>query len=99
MSPKEKRYSWYRIDAIERKVKEMFAQNIIDPYLVKEQILKTAIAVTIQLIRVDHVLMAKPVMYTHTHADGTTHTHAEGQKKHDHFDNLGKQQRPSHHYY
>jgi chaperonin GroEL (HSP60 family) len=99
MSSEEKRRSWYGIDAIERKVKEMFSQNIIDPYLVKEQILKTAIEVTIQLIRVDHVLMAKPVMYTHTHADGTTHTHAEGQKKHDHFDNLGKQQRPSHHYY
>lgn len=99
MSSEEKRRSWYGIDAIERKVKEMFSQNIIDPYLVKEQILKTATEVTIQLIRVDHVLMAKPVMYTHTHADGTTHTHAEGQKKHDHFDNLGKQQRPSHHYY
>ena len=99
ISSEEKRCSWYGIDAIERKVKEMFSQNIIDPYLVKEQILKTAIEVTIQLIRVDHVLMAKPVMYTHTHADGTTHTHAEGQKKHDHFDNLGKQQRPSHHYY
>lgn len=99
MSSEKKRRTWYGIDAIERKVKEMFSQNIIDPYLVKEQILKTATEVTIQLIRVDHVLMAKPAMYTHTHADGTTHTHAEGQKKHDHFDNLGKQQRPSHHYY
>ncbi len=94
-----KKHSWYGIDAIERKIKEMFSQNVIEPYLVKEQVLKTAVEVTTRLIRVDHVLMAKPVMYTHTHADGTTHTHAEGQKKHDHFDKLGKQQRPSHHYY
>ena len=90
---------WYGIDATERKVKEMFSQYVIEPYLVKEQVLKTAVEATIQLIRVDQVLMAKPVMYTHTHADGTTHTHAEGHKKHDHFDKLGKQQRPSHHYY
>ena len=94
-----RKHAWYGIDAIERKIKEMFSQNVIEPYLVKEQVLKTAVEVTTRLIRVDHVLMAKPVMYTHTHADGTTHTHAEGQKKHDHFDRLGKQQRPSHHYY
>ncbi|MGI0098069.1 MAG: thermosome subunit alpha, partial [Nitrosopumilaceae archaeon] len=90
---------WYGIDAIERKIKEMFSQNVIEPSLVKEQVIKTAVEVTNQLIHVDHVLMAKPTMYTHTHADGTTHSHADGNKKHDHFDKLGKMQRPSHHYY
>jgi len=90
---------WYGIDAIERKIKEMFSQNVIEPTLVKEQIIKTAVEATNQLIHVDHVLMAKPTMYTHTHADGTTHSHADGNKKHDHFDKLGKIQRPSHHYY
>jgi hypothetical protein len=53
------------------------------------------------LLSVDDVLMAKPVMHTHTHDDGTKHSHAGGDKTHahDHFDRLGKRQRPMHHYY
>ena len=51
------------------------------------------------MLRVDDVLMAKPAEYIHTHADGTTHSHAGGKKSHDHFDQLGKKQRPTHHYY
>jgi hypothetical protein len=41
------------------------------------------------------------VMHTHTHDDGTKHSHAGGDKTHahDHFDRLGKRQRPMHHYY
>jgi chaperonin GroEL (HSP60 family) len=91
--------SWYGVNAIERKVEEMFS-NAIEPSLVKEQIIKTAVEATNLLISVDDVLMAKPVMNTHTHADGTEHSHAGGDKKHDHyFDKLGKRQRPTHHYY
>ena len=91
---------WYGIDAIERKVDDMLCKDIIEPSVVKEQIIKTATEVTILLMRVDDVLMAKPVMSTHTHADGTQHSHSGGDKKHDHyFDKLGKQQRPMHHYY
>jgi archaeal chaperonin len=92
--------SFYGVDAIERTVKVMFP-SIIEPYVVKEQVIKTAVEVTNMLIRVDDVLMAKPTMYTHTHADGTKHSHADGDKKHEHdyFDRLGKQQRPMHHYY
>jgi hypothetical protein len=78
----------------------MFNQNIIEPSIVKEQVIKTAVEVTNLLMRVDDVLMAKPAMYTHTHADGTQHSHPGGDKKHDHyFDKLGRQQRPIHHYY
>jgi hypothetical protein len=52
------------------------------------------------LISVDDVLIAKPTMNIHTHADGTEHSHPGGDKKHDHyFDKLGKKQRPMHHYY
>lgn len=91
--------SWYGVDAIERKVKEMYSQNVIEPLVVKEQVIKTASEAAALLIRVDEVVMKKPVMYTHTHADGTTHSHARGNKPHDHFDKLGKIQRPSHHYY
>jgi archaeal chaperonin len=90
---------WYGVNAIERKVEEMFS-NTIEPSLVKEQVIKTAVEVTNLLISVDDVLMAKPVMNIHTHADGTEHSHAGGDKKHDHyFDKLGKRQRPMHHYY
>ncbi len=92
--------SFYGVDAIERTVKVMFP-SIIEPYVVKAQVIKTAVEVTNMLIRVDDVLMAKPTMYTHTHTDGTKHSHADGDTKHEHdyFDRLGKQQRPMHHYY
>jgi chaperonin GroEL (HSP60 family) len=92
--------SWYGIDAIERKVEDMLSRMVVEPSIVKEQIIKTAVEITNLLIRVDDVLMAKPAIYTHSHADGTRHSHAGGDKKHDHyFDKLGKQQRPMHHYY
>ncbi|HEV2192124.1 MAG TPA: thermosome subunit beta [Nitrosopumilaceae archaeon] len=92
-------HSWYGIDAIERKVGEMYSKDVIEPLVVKEQIIKTAVEVASLLIRVDEVVMKKPAMYTHTHGDGTTHSHTKGNKPHDHFDKLGKMQRPSHHYY
>ena len=88
------------VDAIERKVQEMFP-SVIDSAMVKEQVIKTAVEVTNLLIRVDDVLMAKPTMYTHTHANGAKHSHAGGDKEHQHdyFDRLGREQRPKHHYY
>lgn len=92
-------HSWYGIDAIERKVGEMYSKDVIEPLVVKEQIIKTAVEVVSLLIRVDEVIMKQPAMYTHTHGDGTTHSHSKGNKPHDHFDKLGKMQRPAHHYY
>jgi hypothetical protein len=78
----------------------MFSCNVIELSMVKEQILKTAVEVVTMLVRVDDVLILKPIMNTHTHVDGTIHSHTAGDKKHDHyFDRLGKQQRPMHHYY
>ncbi len=98
--PTDEKILCYGIDAINGNIEEMFSQNVIEPYIVKEQILKTAVEVTNLLLRVDDVLMAKPVMYTHTHGDGTRHSHRGGDKKHDHyFDQLGRKQRPGHHYY
>ena len=97
--PSNGKVSWYGVNAIERKVEEMFS-SAIEPSLVKEQIIKTAVEVTNPLISVDDVLIAKPTMNIHTHADGTEHSHPGGDKKHDHyFDKLGKKQRPMHHYY
>jgi archaeal chaperonin len=91
--------AWYGINAIDRKVDDMRSMMVIEPAAVKEQALKTAVEVTSLLIRVDDVLIKKQVLNTHTHLDGTTHSHSGGNKKHDHFDRLGKQQRPMHHYY
>jgi chaperonin GroEL (HSP60 family) len=91
---------FYGIDAVQMSVQDVFDQSIIDVSIVKEQVIKAAVEVSNLLIRVDDVLMAKPVLYTHTHNDGTQHSHRGGDKKHDHyFDKLGKQQRPMHHYY
>ncbi|MEO9296125.1 MAG: thermosome subunit alpha [Nitrososphaera sp.] len=90
---------WCGVNAIERKVQDMLASNVVEPLAVKEQVLTTAVEAAELLLRVDDVVMAKPSMSTHTHADGTTHTHKGGNKSHDHFDRLGKQQRPMHQYY
>lgn len=92
--------SFCGIDAIDRKLRDTLP-DIVEPAVVKEQVIKTAVEVTNLLLKVDDVLMAKPVMHAHTHDDGTKHSHAGGDKKHahDHFDRLGKQQRPKHHYF
>jgi chaperonin GroEL (HSP60 family) len=91
---------WYGINATERRVDDMRLRAVLEPASVKEQVLKTAVEVTCLLVKVDDVLMMKPVTNTHTHADGTKHSHSGGDKKHDHyFDRLGKKQRPTHHYF
>jgi chaperonin GroEL (HSP60 family) len=94
-------YHSYGVNAIERKIDDMMSKRVMEPLMVKEQIFNTAVEIITLLIRVDDVLIAKPVMDTHahTHADGTSHSHRDGNKDHDHFDRLGKQQRPMHHYY
>ena len=94
-------YHSYGVNAIERKIDNMMSKRVMEPLMVKEQIFNTAVEIITLLIRVDDVLIAKPVMDTHahTHSDGTTHSHRDGNKDHDHFDRLGKQQRPMHHYY
>ncbi|MGI0020835.1 MAG: TCP-1/cpn60 chaperonin family protein, partial [Nitrososphaera sp.] len=90
---------WCGVNALERKVQDMLAAGVVEPLEVKEQVLITAVEAADLIVRVDDVVMARPSMSTHTHGDGTTHTHKGGNKSHDHFDRLGKQQRPMHHYY
>jgi chaperonin GroEL (HSP60 family) len=94
------KHAWYGINASERRVEDMHHNGVLEPAVVKEQVLKTAVEVSCLLLKVDDVLMMKPVAYTHTHSDGTKHSHSGGDKSHDHhFDRLGKQQRPSHYYF
>jgi chaperonin GroEL (HSP60 family) len=93
------RGGWCGVNALERSVQDMLALGVIEPLAVKEQVLTTATEVADLLLRVDDVVMAKPAYYTHTHSDGNTHSHRGGKQAHDHFDRLGKQQRPMHHYY
>lgn len=99
MAGAKKEDGWCGINALERRVQDMLALGVIEPLAVKEQVLATATEVADLLLRVDDVVMAKPAYYTHTHSDGTTHSHRGGKQSHDHFDRLGKQQRPMHHYY
>ncbi|HEX6562289.1 MAG TPA: thermosome subunit alpha [Nitrososphaera sp.] len=99
MAGAKKEGGWCGINALERRVQDMLALGVIEPLAVKEQVLATATEVADLLLRVDDVVMAKPAYYTHTHSDGTIHSHRGGKQSHDHFDRLGKQQRPMHHYY
>ncbi len=91
--------SWPGINALTRKIQDMLSLGVMEPLAVKEQVLVTAAEVADLLLRVDDVVIAKPVYYTHTHSDGTTHSHRGGKQAHDHFDRVGKRQRPMHHYY
>ncbi len=99
--PYNNRY-WYGINAADRKIDDMMNLHVVEPLMVKEQVLATATESIVMLMRVDDVVMKKPVEthgHSHTHLDGTTHSHKGGSKPHDHFDRLGKVQRPMHHYY
>jgi len=97
------RCKWYGIDATQRKITETFSKKILEPKILKEQVIKTVNDVISILLEIDDIFMKTPEMFTHTHANGTTHTHKGGSLKHEHhnekLDRLGKEQRGSHHYY
>ena len=97
------RCKWYGIDATQRKITETFSKKILEPKILKEQVIKTVNDVISILLEIDDIFMKTPAMFTHTHANGTTHTHKGGSLKHEHhnekLDRLGKEQRGSHHYY
>jgi chaperonin GroEL (HSP60 family) len=90
---------WFGINLFNKNIDEL-DWEIIEPTILKEQVLNTAVEVSRLLINIDDILIKEPVMNTHTHEDGTEHSHEGGKEKHDHyFDKLGKQQRTHHHYY
>nr|AIE99289.1 thermosome subunit [uncultured marine thaumarchaeote KM3_107_D09]AIF10749.1 thermosome subunit [uncultured marine thaumarchaeote KM3_47_A03]AIF10797.1 thermosome subunit [uncultured marine thaumarchaeote KM3_47_A04] len=97
------RCEWYGIDTNQRKITETFSKKILEPKILKEQVIKTVNDVISILLEIDDIFMKTPEMFTHTHADGTTHTHKGGSLEHEHhnekLDRLGKEQRGPHHYY
>lgn len=92
------KFRWFGIDSAKRIVAETDS-SIIEPVVVKEQVIKTAVEVTNMILRVDDVFMRDEIDNTHCHIDGTVHAHKDGGKSHNHFEQEGLEQRQMHHYY
>ncbi|QLH09632.1 thermosome subunit alpha [Candidatus Nitrosotenuis sp. DW1] len=90
---------WYGIDSEKRKVSEIFPDGVIEPLVVKQQIVKTGVAVTNMILNVNDIFMKDEIDNTHCHIDGTVHAHHDGGKAHNHFEQEGLEQRQMHHYY
>jgi len=92
------KFRWFGIDSDKRKVAETYP-GVIEPTVVKEQVIKTAVEVTNMIINVDDVFMKDEIDNTHCHIDGTVHAHKDGGKTHNHYEQEGLEQRQMHHYY
>jgi chaperonin GroEL (HSP60 family) len=90
---------WYGIDSEKRMVSEIFPNDVIEPLVVKQQIIKTAVEVSNMIIKVNDIFMKDIIDNTHCHIDGTVHAHHDGGKAHNHFEQEGLEQRQMHHYY
>jgi len=90
---------WYGIDSEKRRVSEIFPGEVIEPLVVKQQIIKTGVAVTNMILNVNDIFMKDEIDNTHCHIDGTVHAHHDGGKAHNHFEQEGLEQRQMHHYY
>ncbi|HSA97750.1 MAG TPA: thermosome subunit alpha [Candidatus Nitrosotenuis sp.] len=90
---------WYGIDSEKRKVSEILPGNVIEPLVVKQQIIITGVAVTNMILNVNDIFMKDEIDNTHCHIDGTVHAHHDGGKAHNHFEQEGLEQRQMHHYY
>ena len=93
------KFTWIGIDSDERTISEIFSKRIIEPAVVKEQIIKTGVEVTNMIMKVDDVFIKDIIDNTHCHIDGTVHAHHDGGKAHNHFEQEGLEQRQMHHYY
>jgi len=93
------KFTWIGIDFAERKVSEIFSKRVVEPVVVKEQVIKTAVEVTNMILKVDDVFIRDLIDNTHCHIDGTVHAHHDGGKSHNHFEQEGLEQRQMHHYY
>ena len=92
-------FKWIGVDSAERKISEIYSKRVVEPAVVKEQIIKTGVEVTNMIMKVDDVFMKDIIDNTHCHIDGTVHAHHDGGKAHNHFEQEGLEQRQMHHYY
>jgi chaperonin GroEL (HSP60 family) len=90
---------WYGIDSEKRKVSEIFPNEVIETSVVKQQMIRTGVAVTNMILNVNDIFMKDEIDNTHCHIDGTVHAHHDGGKAHNHFEQEGLEQRQMHHYY
>lgn len=90
---------WYGVDSEKRKVSEISSGQIIEPVVVKEQVIKTGVEVTNMILNVNDIFMRDEIDNTHCHIDGTVHAHHDGGTAHNHFEQEGLEQRQMHHYY
>jgi len=93
------KFTWIGIDSVQRKVSEIFSKRVVEPAVVKEQVIKTGVEVTNMILKVDDVFIRDLIDNTHCHIDGTVHAHHDGGKSHNHFEQEGLEQRQMHHYY
>ncbi len=93
------KFRWIGIDSTERKVSEIFSKRVVEPAIIKEQVIKTGVEVTNMIMKVDDVFLKDIIDNTHCHIDGTVHAHRDGGKSHNHFEQEGLEQRQMHHYY
>ena len=92
-------FKWYGIDSEKRKVSKIFPDGVIEPLVVKQQIIKTGVQVANMILNVNDIFMKDEIDNTHCHIDGVVHAHHDGGKAHDHFEQEGLEQRQMHHYY
>lgn len=92
---------WYGIDHATRSICDMSEHgcNIIEPYVVKTQVIKSAVEAVCSIINVNDVFVKDLVDNTHCHIDGMIHTHKDPGKNHNRWEQEGSAQRPMHHYY
>ena len=80
------KFTWIGIDSAERKVSEIFSKRVVEPVVVKEQVIKTGVEVTNMILKVDDVFIRDLIDNSHCHIDGTVHAHRDGGKSHNHFE-------------
>ena len=91
-------FRWIGIDSNARKISDI-PPEVIEPIVVKRQMITTAVEATNLILNVDDVFMQDLIDNTHCHIDGTVHAHHDGGKAHNHFEQEGLEQRQMHHYY
>lgn len=88
---------WWGIDSSSRRVAKI--RSVVDAYPVKQQMIKTAVEATNQILNVDDVFMKDLVDNTHCHLDGTVHAHKDPGRNHNHWEQEGLEQRQMHQHY